>query len=130
MSTTRHNSPLADQRCQQVTAAGTLAGSALIDNSARTDAPTSMPCWLAWRRVLFASLFALVACGMSFYVMLCLGIMANLARRGWNPANSLALQFALRRVAVPASLLVAGVVFVFTVRRPVEGRESHRGPIS
>ncbi len=70
------------------------------------------------RRVMFASFFALIACGMTFYVILCLGIMASLVLRGWNPANSTVLQSALTRVAIPVSLLAAGVAFVFTLRRP------------
>jgi hypothetical protein len=69
------------------------------------------------RRVLFAALFAFFACGMTFYLFLCLGIMADLVLRGWNPANSTGLQTMLRTLAVPISLLAGCVVFAITVRR-------------
>jgi hypothetical protein len=71
---------------------------------------------LLLRRLLFAVVFALIACGMTFYLCLCLGIMADLVLRGWNPANSTVLQSALKNLAFPLSVVAAAVVFAVTAR--------------
>jgi hypothetical protein len=69
------------------------------------------------KRVFLSCFLALVACGLSFYVAYFTGLMYAAATGPLNPPNDSGLQWALRHVALPISLVVGAVVFRFAFRR-------------
>jgi TRAP-type C4-dicarboxylate transport system permease small subunit len=60
---------------------------------------------------------ALVACGMSFYVILFGALMLFVLKHPLNPPDAPHLQAALRYFAVPISVVSAIVVFLFSFSR-------------
>ena len=69
------------------------------------------------KRIAWALFFALVACGITFYVVIFLGLMVNVFTRGVNPVNAPTLNDALRRFALPASLAIAVAMFALAMTR-------------
>jgi len=69
------------------------------------------------KRVFLSCFLALVACGMCFYVAYFAGLLYAAVTAPMNPPNDPGLQWALRHVALPASLLLGIVVFRFAFRR-------------
>ncbi len=71
---------------------------------------------LLWR-VVFSLFLALVACGMSFYVILFLSLMVTAITHQANPAMAPSLQANLRYIVLPLCVLAGAAVFVITLRR-------------
>lgn len=68
-------------------------------------------------RVVFSLFLALIACGMSFYVILFLSLMVMAVTHQANPATTPSLQANLKYFVVPLSLVVGAAVFVATLSR-------------
>lgn len=71
---------------------------------------------LVWR-VVFSLFVALVACGMSFYVILFVSLTIMAITHQANPATTPNLQANLRHIVLPVSLLASATVFVVSLRR-------------
>ena len=69
------------------------------------------------KRFIFAVLFALIATGMTFYVITFGAMYASLGTGKLNPAVSPGVTWSLRDIGVPVSLAVGLIVFVATVWR-------------
>jgi predicted MFS family arabinose efflux permease len=66
------------------------------------------------KRVFLSCFLALVVCGLSFYLASFAGVMYTNAV---GPLDDSSLQWALRHVALPASLALGALVFGFAFRR-------------
>ncbi len=71
---------------------------------------------LLWR-VVFSLFLAIVACGMSFYLILFLSLTASVLTHQANPAMSLSLQSNLRYIVLPLSVAAGAAMFVISMRR-------------
>ena len=69
------------------------------------------------KRFFFALFLALVAAGVSFYLILFCGLSFYLFVKGINPTEAPGLLSALRTVALPVSLALGVVVFILGLRR-------------
>ncbi len=69
-----------------------------------------------------AALFALVACGLSFYVLLFPALAYVRISNGANPVVAIGLQSALRHVLLPISIVLGALVFLVSLHR-LGGRE-------
>ena len=67
------------------------------------------------KRLALASLFALVACGVSFYLAYFAALIYHAVSGPLNPANARPLQAFLRHVALPASLALAAMTFMLAL---------------
>ncbi len=67
-------------------------------------------------RVLFALFLAIVACGMSFYVILFASLTIAALTHGRNPATTPELQAGLRFIVLPLSVLIGAAVFFLSLR--------------
>lgn len=77
------------------------------------------------RRLLVSGFFAVVACGLSFYVFYFIGLIYTTVAGAVDPANTHPIQAGLRHIALPLSVGLAVVVFVLAFIRwgkRVEGR--------
>lgn len=63
-----------------------------------------------------ATLFALVASGVSFYLIVSIGLALTLAAGPLHPVTSPGLQHALRLYAAPVSVILGVLAFAYTVR--------------
>lgn len=79
------------------------------------------------KRFVLAAFFALVACGLSFYVLLFPALAYFRISGGANPAMATGLQATLRHVLLPVSIAVGAFVFLVTLRRlgARESRSAH-----
>jgi TRAP-type C4-dicarboxylate transport system permease small subunit len=71
---------------------------------------------LVWR-VVFSLFLAVIACGMSFYVILFVSLTIMAITHQANPATTPTLQANLRYIVLPISALASVAVFVITLRR-------------
>jgi len=71
----------------------------------------------------FAILFAVIATGMTFYVISFGAMYASLGTGALNPAVSPGVTSTLRNFGIPAALIVGAVVFAVTMLR---GRKAVR----
>jgi TRAP-type C4-dicarboxylate transport system permease small subunit len=78
------------------------------------------------KRYIICAFFALVVCGVSFYLAYFIGLIYSAATGPLNPANSSALQATLRQFALPISLGLAIVTFVVALFR--SGKQSPPSP--
>jgi TRAP-type C4-dicarboxylate transport system permease small subunit len=62
----------------------------------------------------FSLFVAFVVCGISFYLLLFVSLMAEAVMRGVNPAATPGLQAGLRQIALPISLGLAVVAFLLS----------------
>jgi TRAP-type C4-dicarboxylate transport system permease small subunit len=69
------------------------------------------------KRLLFALFLALVACGISFYVVLFCSLGFYLFIKGLNPVEAPGLVAGLRHVALPVSAALGVLAFIFGIRR-------------
>jgi hypothetical protein len=69
------------------------------------------------KRVFLSCFLALVACGLSFYLTYFGGLIYAAATAPLNPANDLGLQWTLRHIALPVSLVLGLLTFVVAFRR-------------
>jgi TRAP-type C4-dicarboxylate transport system permease small subunit len=69
------------------------------------------------KRLLLSLLFALVVCGVSFYLAYFVGLIYLTASGPLNPANAPGFQAALRHVALPVSIGLGAAVFVLALWR-------------
>jgi len=69
------------------------------------------------KRVFLSCFLALVACGIFFYVICFAGVMYTEITGPLNQPNDTGLQWVLRHLALPASILLGAVVFRFAFRR-------------
>lgn len=67
-------------------------------------------------RVLFSVFLGIVACGMSFYVILFLSLSVIALAHHANPATTPELQAGLRWIVLPLSVLLGLFVFGFSFR--------------
>ena len=67
------------------------------------------------KRVLFSLFFAVVACGISGYVLVFTGVMGTLLHRGLNPTETPGLNAALRNFVLPFSVGLGVLVFVLSM---------------
>jgi hypothetical protein len=67
--------------------------------------------------VIFAAMFALIAMGVSFYVITFGAMYGALGSGKLNPAMSPGVTWTLRDVGVPVSLAIGFAVFAFTLWR-------------
>jgi hypothetical protein len=70
-----------------------------------------------WRRALFSTFLALIACGMSFYVILFLTLAVRAITHQANPATTPALQADLKHVVLPFSVVVGTAVFLASFKK-------------
>ncbi len=82
----------------------------------------SQPSLLA--RILFSAFLGIVACGMSFYVILFLTLAVSALTHQANPASTPGLQGNLTHIVLPTSLLLGVGVFVFSMMRWGKKREN------
>lgn len=68
------------------------------------------------KRVLLSSFIAVVICGVSFYVAYSVGLIYIAATGPLNPANAPTFQSALRHVALPVSITLGIMAFIFALR--------------
>lgn len=66
---------------------------------------------------MFAALFALIATGVSFYVITFAAMYGALGSGKLNPAMSPGVTWSLREIGVPVSLVIGVAVFGFTLWR-------------
>jgi hypothetical protein len=69
------------------------------------------------KRLLFAAFLGLVACGISFYLILFCSLSFYLFIKGVNPAEAPGLLAALRHVALPISAALGVLAFLVGLRR-------------
>jgi hypothetical protein len=67
------------------------------------------------KRVLLALFFALVACGVSFYLISSIGLAVTLVAGPRHPVTSPGLQHVLRVFAAPVSILLGVIAFAYAV---------------
>ncbi len=75
-------------------------------------------------RILFSLFLAIVACGMSFYVILFVTLAVSALTHQANPASTPALQGNLKHIVLPISLLLGAGVFVLSMMRWGKKREN------
>lgn len=75
------------------------------------------------KRIIFAALFAVIATGMTFYVITFLAMYAALGSGKLNPAVAPGVNWSLRDLGVPAAVLAGVLVFGLTMWR---GRRRNR----
>lgn len=73
----------------------------------------------AGKRLLVSVFLAAAAGGLTFYLIMFVGLMATLFTSGTNPAQAPGLNGVLRMLAVPVCLVVAVLAFVAGQRRRV-----------
>jgi TRAP-type C4-dicarboxylate transport system permease small subunit len=69
------------------------------------------------KRLLFALFLAVVASGISFYLILFCSLSFYLFVRGLNPTESPGLVSGLRNIALPISFALGIIVFLVGIRR-------------
>jgi hypothetical protein len=69
------------------------------------------------KRVFLSCFLALVACGVFFYLVCFAGLMYTDVIGPLNPPNDSGLQWVLRHVALPVSIVLGALVFRFAFRR-------------
>ncbi len=68
-------------------------------------------------RFFFSLFLGIVACGMSFYVILFVSLAVTALTHRTNPASTPALQNNLEHIVLPLSLALGAVVFIFSMMR-------------
>ncbi len=69
------------------------------------------------RRLILSSFFGVAACGVSFYLFYMLGFVYLAMTGPLNPPSDPGLQWALRHVALPISVVFGAVVLALFYRR-------------
>jgi len=76
------------------------------------------------KRLLLSGFVASVACGLSFYIAYFAGLIYTSIAGPLHPVNDLGLQWVLRHIALPTSLVIGSVIFAVAFRR--FGKSGHR----
>lgn len=69
------------------------------------------------KRLFLSCFMALVACGVFFYVASFAGFLYTSLAGPLHPVNEFALQWMLRHIALPVSLVIGAVIFGLAFRR-------------